>query len=220
MQLTNTYNIIEKYKNYPWYGKLQLLQEKTALKEVEEEIKTYKPKIAVIGEFSTGKSTLINSLLQNDILPANFKPTTTFITEIKYSNENYILIDGEKKDVSKENLETINKIKSEKIELYLKSHILEQFTLVDTPGTNDPSKFTDDIVFSLVGESDVIIFVMNINQSLKDTEKQFISKLIREKDLDKFFFVLNWSDTVENPRIVKNETIDKLSSLLSLEKKR
>ncbi|KAA0259407.1 hypothetical protein FHQ18_00580 [Deferribacter autotrophicus] len=218
MSLRKLREIINKYNDYPWYNELKLFDDKYKIQDLEEEINVFKPKIAVIGEFSSGKSTLINSFLAEDLLPAKYQPTTVFITEIKYSSDNYLLVDGERRELTKENLENIDNIKSDKIEVFLNNPILQEYTFVDTPGTNDPSKFTDEIVFNLVGESDVVIFVMNINQALKETERQFISKLIRKKDLEKFFFVLNFADIVDNPRLVKNEVIDKLNTLLKLNK--
>lgn len=44
-------------------------------------------RILVIGEFSRGKSTLINALLGEDILPSDYSPTTAIINEIKYGEE-------------------------------------------------------------------------------------------------------------------------------------
>lgn len=217
--IKNIENMIKKYEACNWFGDLNLLEEKLKLIEIKEEVNNYIPKIAVIGEFSTGKSTLINSFIKMDILPAEFTPTTLFITEIKYSpDKNYIYVDGDKIELTKENLKKITAPKSNRIEVYINNPILKEYTFVDTPGTNDPATFTDDIVFELVGEVDVVLFLMNINQAIKDTEKQFISKLIRRKDIEKFFFVLNFAETIDNPRIVKKEVIDKLSSMLDLNK--
>lgn len=210
--------ILAQYEGYSWYSKLQLSEEKSDLRELREELEAYVPKVAVIGEFSTGKSTLINSFLAANLLPCSYIPTTKFITEIKYGNNNYILADGERKEATKENLEVIDTIHSKKIEIFLNKQFLKKYSFIDTPGTNDPSSFSDDIVFSLVGEADIVLFVMNANQALKNTEKQFISKLIREKDIGKFFFVINWADILEEPRIFKKEVVDNLASLLKLDK--
>lgn len=44
-------------------------------------------KIMVIGTFKHGKSTFINSLLGEEVLPAYARPTTAVINEVKYSEE-------------------------------------------------------------------------------------------------------------------------------------
>jgi len=43
--------------------------------------------IVVLGEFSRGKSTFINTLLNKNILPSNILPTTAVITKIYYGKE-------------------------------------------------------------------------------------------------------------------------------------
>ena len=43
-------------------------------------------KIQVIGTFSNGKSTVINSLLGEEVLPAYALPTTAVINEVKYGD--------------------------------------------------------------------------------------------------------------------------------------
>jgi small GTP-binding protein len=210
--------LIESYRDYPWYNKLQLQEEINYLQEIEDNIVNYSPKIAVIGEFSSGKSTLINAFLGRDILPAKYRPTTQFITKIRYCGRERITIDGEELEVTKENLEKIDTVQANEINLYLSAPILKQWTFIDTPGTNDPSTFTDDIVFDLVGDVDVVLFVFNSMSALRETEKQFLSKLIRKKDIGKFFFILNWADSVDEPLVVKNDFVDRLTSLLGLER--
>ena len=205
-------------KHSPLYSELQLQDEIIYLQELEESLGRYTPKIAIIGEFSSGKSTLINAFLGKDILPAKFSPTTQFITHIKYSNNEKIVVDGKEFLATKDTLFNLSNIQSNKIDLYLDIPILQKTTFIDTPGTNDPSTFTDDIVFELVGNVDIVLFVFNSMSALRETEQQFLSKLIRKKDIGKFFFILNWADKIEEPLILKNDFVDLLSSLLDLDR--
>ena len=59
---------------------------------------------------------------------------------------------------------------------------------------------------------------MKIDSALKQTEIEFISQLIKKKDIEKFFFILNFSDVVDEPYIIKNEVIDKLNNILNLDR--
>jgi ribosome biogenesis GTPase A len=43
--------------------------------------------LAVIGEFSSGKSTFINALLRDDLLKTSALPTTAAATKLRYSND-------------------------------------------------------------------------------------------------------------------------------------
>lgn len=49
-------------------------------------------KIMVIGDFSNGKSTVINSLLGEDVLPAYARPTTAVINEVKHGEKKEAII--------------------------------------------------------------------------------------------------------------------------------
>ncbi len=46
--------------------------------------------VPIIGAFSSGKSTLLNSFLDSQILPVGITPETAIATEIRYSEENFI----------------------------------------------------------------------------------------------------------------------------------
>ena len=74
--------------------------------------------IVFIGEFSTGKSSIINTLLGLDVLPEGITPTTDEITVMKY---------GDQKLESIENGSRLISIPEER---------LKGIILVDTPGTN------------------------------------------------------------------------------------
>ena len=46
--------------------------------------------VPVVGGFSAGKSTLINSFLGSDLLPTAITPETALATELRYSSTDYI----------------------------------------------------------------------------------------------------------------------------------
>lgn len=82
-------------------------------------------KIAIIGDFSSGKSSLINWLLNCYILDVDIKPTTARIYEISFSYT-------PKEDVIKENGIEIHKISYP----FPTLRNLQNITLIDTPGFN------------------------------------------------------------------------------------
>lgn len=57
------------------------------LAELSEKVNNDTFKIQVMGTFSNGKSTFINSLLGENVLPAYALPTTAVINEVKYGEE-------------------------------------------------------------------------------------------------------------------------------------
>lgn len=79
--------------------------QKSLIPEVEKirkEVERRRFTVAVVGEFSKGKSTLINRMLDKEFLPTGNLPTTAMLTKIRYSaKEMLILFDknGRKKKV-------------------------------------------------------------------------------------------------------------------------
>lgn len=62
------------------------------LSELKNKLRDNNFKVLVIGEFKRGKSTFINALLHEEILPAYSVPCTAIINEIKYGKEKKAII--------------------------------------------------------------------------------------------------------------------------------
>ena len=98
--------------------------------------------IPVIGAFSAGKSSLLNSLMGQEVLPVGLAPETELATELRYSPEPYLLavyIDGREERLSIDALADINRRAAElsHLQLYIDSPILKRIiplVLVDMPG--------------------------------------------------------------------------------------
>lgn len=98
--------------------------------------------VPVIGAFSAGKSSLLNAMIGNQILPVGIAPETELATELRYSEESYLLAikpDGEQERLPVEALSSINSRSSEfsHLRLYLDSEALKTIAplvLVDMPG--------------------------------------------------------------------------------------
>lgn len=98
--------------------------------------------VPVIGSFSAGKSSLLNYLIDQSVLPVDLLPETELATELRYSPEPYLLalhLDGREERLPVEALATINQRASElsHLQLYLNSDLLKQLAplvLVDMPG--------------------------------------------------------------------------------------
>lgn len=78
---------------------LEIAQSTGTQQNIVEKIKTLKEKnqsksfkVLVMGEFSAGKSTMINALIGEPILPERALTATAFITEIKYGTEKKAVI--------------------------------------------------------------------------------------------------------------------------------
>ncbi|HOU27514.1 MAG TPA: dynamin family protein, partial [Paludibacteraceae bacterium] len=108
-------------------------------------------RVAIIGITSSGKSTLINALLNDNLLPEKVKPSTNCFVLCRYGKKDKAVIHF--KDGKTEEIDNVNKIKErikiltdeetnpgnnkcvKEIELYWPKFILgEGVVLIDTPG--------------------------------------------------------------------------------------
>ena len=113
---------------------------------LKKTIKDYELLIPVVGEFSAGKSTFLNSFIGRKVLSVAVTPETAVATELRYSSEEYaeVLIDkGESLDSKSIPIADISKVQKDWrcIRLYLNSENLkkiEPLVMVDMPGFDSP----------------------------------------------------------------------------------
>lgn len=169
-------------------------------------------KMLCIGDFSSGKSTFINRfLLQEDILPAFPRPTTTRLTKIAYGDtlkaqlvfQNDI-VEEVSVNVSERLLDAVattgkdvEQIKH--VIIYSPSSILQDgIELVDAPGLNDPDAERMKLTFDYLHIADAVLFFINAQQPWTNYQKQFFEKdLLTKKDIDKLFIVVNYWDQID-----------------------
>lgn len=77
-------------------GKMGLQRLTQEIQKVESSLQGKTFKVAVAGEFSKGKSTFINYLLEHDILPVGNLPTTALLTRLRYNASDMMVLMGRK----------------------------------------------------------------------------------------------------------------------------
>ncbi|MGH7793022.1 MAG: dynamin family protein, partial [Thermodesulfobacteriota bacterium] len=142
--------------------------------------------IVFIGEFSTGKSSIINALLGEKILPEGITPTTDKITILKYGEV----------DVREEYLENGNYYIS------IPENRLKGFVIVDTPGTNVTIEQHEQITQEFIPKADIVFFVIGAERAVTGSEAKLI-RFIKEDWLKNIVFLLNKIDIVENDEELK-----------------
>jgi len=213
-------NCLQKYNDNKALQQLEIYHSLEDLQEIKSIYQNYKFKVALIGEFSSGKSSTINAIIGDEILPIDFTPTTNLINEISFGNDSYVELKDQpatKTALSQESVADLSsKHDNKRLSTVVRNmgHSFDNFILFDTPGTNDPSSLSDEVIFDLVGEVDIVLFILNANQAFRKSEVELLTKIIRKKDIDKFFFVLNHADTLDEPYPVKKNFIESLAKLM------
>lgn len=181
--------------------------------------------LAVVGQFKRGKSTLINALLGESILPTAVVPLTSVVTILSYAPREKITVaftGGRQEEIRREKLpdyvtEKLNPQNARNVEtvnVALPCRFLESgVRLVDTPGVGSIYTHNTDAANRFLPESDAIIFLMTADQPLGISEVEFL-RSVREH-VREIFFVLNKTDMLSEHE--KHEAADFIRD--SLEKK-
>ena len=190
--------------------------------EAKKNINNESFQLVVVGEFSRGKSTFINSLLGKRILPASINPTTAVLSKIVYGKiPEYTLFynDGNVKTIGEAEFKKLVAPKevNKKIAAALKAFHLRQDNLnkidhaeiayplelckdnvdiVDTPGTNDLSTLRLDITYKYINKADAVIMLLGASQALNASEVEFLKGRILNNYIQDIFFVINKKDEV------------------------
>lgn len=113
---------------------------------LKQTIKDYELLIPVVGEFSAGKSSFLNSFIGRKVLSVAVTPETAVATELRYSTDEYaeVIIDkGKSFDCKRISIEDAAKVEKDWrcVRFYLNSENLkkiEPLVMVDMPGFDSP----------------------------------------------------------------------------------
>jgi hypothetical protein len=130
-----------------------------------------KPRIALMGEFSAGKSTLSNLLMGQRPLPEKVTATRLSPVWISYGTRAPYRVgtDGSKEPVSIEDLESIPVEETRNIRLFLEADILEVCDLIDFPGISDPN-MSSSVWERMLPEVDAVIWCTHATQAWRQSE--------------------------------------------------
>ncbi len=167
--------------------------------------------VVVLGEFKRGKSTLVNALLGNGLLPMNVLPETATINAIMYAEEPRLSVmyrDGteRKGEVSEEFLRQYSARDAQEeagkvgyIKIGYPCDILKnRVVLVDTPGVSDLNEHRSEVTYQFLPRANAVLFVLDANSPLKKTERDFIVERLLPLGITNILFIVNKYDAVDD----------------------
>lgn len=226
MLLSNDDDMLLKLSDFAEDAKKVGIFNAKQVDEIKKHIEKIKAKpfiISVIATVSSGKSTLLNSLMHMELLPTGDVPTTANIVEI-YDNdketmtycakdkEDHTVCEGS--DINLEMLAEMNKNeKIHTIEIYGNIPSVDadkmQLMLRDTPGPNSDDERHGEKTEEIISDADmsVVIYVMNATQLKVKSDKKLLKKIADEikkggkQANDRFLFVINKvDDWINDPK--------------------
>ncbi|MHA1911706.1 MAG: dynamin family protein [Candidatus Kariarchaeaceae archaeon] len=169
-------------------------------------------RVAIVGEYSSGKSTFLNVLLEENLLPTGNLPTTGCVNFIRFGN--FSIVAHYKNESSRtltaKELKTLSTHKHvsaarnrllqrlKYIEIFKPIKILKKTVFIDTPGLNAPTELDRCITERLLNKADAIIWVTSAQKVLAASEIEVLktfSKRYRHKSL----CVISQIDTLSYP---------------------
>jgi small GTP-binding protein len=177
------------------------------LELLREKLRQNRFHLVVLGAFKRGKSTLINALLGEAVLPTAIVPLTSVVTILSYGDRLGIEVhfrNGQKREISKEELgEYItekgnprNHKAVKEVEItYPSEYLRDGVRIIDTPGVGSVYSHNTEVAYDYLPQVDAAILVVSVDPPLSAAEQDFLHD-IREY-VHKLFFVLNKIDYVE-----------------------
>ena len=182
-----------------------------------EKAKDSKFEVNVVATMSSGKSTLINALLGQQLMPAaNEATTATIVKIIDTDQDNFSAVAYDKSgqavkrldNVTLEDMQALNAdIKVSTVEIKGKipcvSSVGMKLVLVDTPGPNNSrDKRHEEMTYKMIADSDksLVLYVMNGQQLGINDEKIFLDYVCQsmkdggKKARERFIFAVNKMD--------------------------
>ena len=188
-----------------------LLADRTArnLAEARARVREDRFNLVVLGEFKRGKSTLINALLERDVLPTGVVPLTSVVTTISAGERDRLVIrfsdgrDDERPlaDLAEYVTESGNPGNSLGVELAnveLDDALLRSgLELVDTPGIGSIHKHNTEVAREFLPRVDAALCVLDAGQPLSERERELFAEIGRR--VTGLLMVVNKIDHVDEP---------------------
>jgi small GTP-binding protein len=221
----------------PWLTQVAQLAEThhvqsiaTAVQKLQERWHLPGFRLAFVGEFSRGKSTLINRLLDRALLPVAVVPTTASITSIIAGEEDGLtlhFLDGHQETRPLEAASWHDLIadgqleKNRTIEATVRVHVNHAWLcdvgieMIDTPGAGDINDQRTTHILQVLSECDATIILISAAVPLSLTEKIFIEQEILGKHIPQVLVVVSMLDTisVEQRHEVLNTVRERLNGI-------
>ena len=187
--------------------------------------------IAASGVINSGKSTLLNALLNKPVLGASNVPETINLTILKYSKDSFARVNfytldellalgvpsenlpsksvdigiDEIKNYTSSSSKTANLVKS--VELYDDLELLkDNVCIIDTPGIDDAVVLREQITTNFMKKCDLLAHLMNASQSATQKDALFLKKCLENSHIVRLAVVLTHTDELSAKEL--NETLN------------
>lgn len=223
-------------------GELALSALIDSLRREVDKLKNAKFRFLIIGDFNRGKSSILNVLFGQKLLPMGVTATTSIPTFVRYGEQEKVIVykkNGTQESISLEKYKkkyTLNskEVKDDikrvfksvenwlspldKADFYYPVELLSRgVEFIDTAGLNHSNE--EDIkTFSYIPDCHAILFVLSAEQQLTKKEKDYLNTSIKDKVGTVFFLINKWELVPElGKQEIHDVFVEGLSECLTVE---
>uniref|UniRef100_A0A8C4P1E4 Mitofusin 1 n=1 Tax=Dicentrarchus labrax TaxID=13489 RepID=A0A8C4P1E4_DICLA len=198
--------------------KLEIQAYADKLAVIKEVLARRHMKVAFFGRTSNGKSTVVNAMLRDRVLPSGIGHTTNCFLSVEGTDEDKAYLKTEGSDEEK-SIKTVNQLAhalhmDESLDAGCLVRVFwpktkcallrDDLVLVDSPGTDVTSQL-DSWIDKFCLDADVFVLVANSESTLMNTEKHFFHK-VNERLSKPNIFILNnrWDASANEPEYMED----------------
>jgi len=188
--------------------------EQNHVQELESRLTSARFNLAVLGQFKRGKSTMLNALLGEDLLPTAVIPATTVPTFLSWGAKRLvrvIFLDGHTEENSSENLLELsaflaryvteegnpkNHLGVSRVDVAHPSPLLQRgVVLIDTPGIGSTLQHNTEATLNFLPQCDGALFLISADPPITQVEIEFL-KAVHDRAA-RLFFIMNKIDYLD-----------------------
>src|SRR5919199_2611234 len=172
-------------------------------------------RLLVLGDMKRGKSTFLNALIGENLLPSDVNPCTAILTVLRYGNQKkvtvhfsdgkppeqldfkefkrkYTIDPGEAKQLEQDKKQAFPNVDYAVVEYPLP--LLEKgIEIVDSPGLND-TEARNELSLGYIHKCHAILFILRASQPLTLGERRYLDNYIKNRGLTIFFLINAWDE--------------------------
>jgi GTPase SAR1 family protein len=176
-------------------------------------------RLMVLGDMKRGKSTFLNALIGENILPSDVNPCTALLTVLRYGVEKKVTVyfkDGklpESIDFSAfktkytidpaeaKKLEESNQSAFPDVDYAVVEYPLELLSkgieIIDSPGLND-TEARNELSLGYLNNCHAVLFVLSASQPCTLGERRYLENYVKDRGLSVFFLINAWDRVKES----------------------
>ncbi len=143
-------------------------------------------RVAVVGEFNAGKSSLINSILGEAVVPVGILPTTATVNRLRWAPERFVRVEFRDFESAPrvfaygmlgKALKDLDATSVQSVSIFAPLEQLRRLEIVDTPGFNADDPKPQATALAAAEDAHVLLWLVDATSALKASEWRILQRV-------------------------------------------